>query len=288
MFSAFQIGRIFGVNIRVHLLFLVLIGLVLFGDQPILGATGWEKLIPLGILWGSVLVHELGHSLVARRYGVKVLDITFWPLGGMARFVDFPTNPKIELPISVAGPGVNFLLAFLLTPFALQEPVHWVYVAWWINLALGGFNMIPAFPMDGGRVLRALLGFRNDFLRSTEIAVRIGRLFGVALCVGAFFLTPGWVYFVMGAFIWLSATQELWSVRIRHATRGGNPFVFWQSFRFGRDGFQQNRTNSDEGPSVIRGNASSAEDAAKTQRELEEFKGPLSEYFKQKKDPADS
>lgn len=270
MFSI-PIGSILGVRIRVHLLFLLLIALLVFTESPLrFDAAG--RVLFLGILWGSVLLHELGHSLMARRLHVQVLDITFWPLGGMARFVDFPSDPKVELPIALAGPAVNFALALLLVPFAATE--GWGRLAWTVNLALGLFNLVPAFPMDGGRILRALLAFKLGFLQATEIAVRLGRWIALLLVAAAFYLPPALMFLVVAAFIWLSGTQELWSVRLRHATRTGNPFAFWKSFGFGRK-----RAETPPPP---------PENPDRTKKDLEGFRGSLREFFDGRRDPGGS
>lgn len=246
MFASIPIGSILGVRIRVHLLFLLLIALLVFTEWAPLRFDTTGRILFLGILWGSVLLHEMGHSLMARRLHVQVLDITFWPLGGMARFIDFPSDPKVELPIALAGPLVNFAIALALTPFIGEE--GWGRIAWTINLALGLFNLVPAFPMDGGRVLRALLAFKLSFLQATEIAVRLGRWIAVLLVAAAFYLPPALMFLVIAAFIWLSGTQELWSVRLRHAVRP------------------------------------KTEHPGRTQKELEGFKGSLREFFDERKD----
>lgn len=285
MFASIPVGRILGVQIRVHLLFLVLVAALVFTDWGPWRFDLAGRAMIVGILWLSVLLHELGHSLMARRLGVHVLDITFWPLGGMARFVNFPSDPKIELPIAIGGPAVNFAVSMLFLPFlGAGEEAFWAKMAWGINLALGVFNLVPAFPMDGGRVLRALLAFKLPFLQATEIAVRIGRWIALGLFLAPFFGAEPWgMYVVMSIFIWVSATQELWSARLRHATATGNPFVFWKSFSFG-GGASQPREQEKGSTSVI---PPAQEDvsAEKRQKELESFRGDLREYFGERKDP---
>src|SRR5262249_29872813 len=146
------------------------------------------------VLFGVVLLHELGHSLMARRLGVHVVDITLWPLGGLARMAEIPESSRVEGLIAIAGPAVNFALAGLglgaLPPRPLQRAPAWLSHLWLpflgVNLFMGTFNLIPAFPADGGRLLRAWLARGGDWLGATETAVRIGRGISVILAIGSF------------------------------------------------------------------------------------------------------
>jgi Zn-dependent protease len=229
VFGSFRIGSVFGITVRVHWLFLALMVLVPF--LPAGGVGPLEKLSLLLLLFGVVFLHELGHSLVARRFGIRVYDITFWPLGGMARMSEIPERPKTEILIASAGPAVNFALAALALPLALwsqsalDEPVSngmqflastsGYFVA--VNLLLGVFNLVPAFPMDGGRVLRALLGISGDWVAATEKAVKIGRLLAFAMIAAGLIwsqLLP--VLPLIGLFVWFTGARELWAVRARH------------------------------------------------------------------------
>lgn len=288
MFASIPIGHFLGVKIRVHLLFLVLVAVFVFTDWAPWQFSMADRALLLGILWGSVFLHEMGHSLMARRLGVQVLDITFWPLGGMARFTNFPTDPKIELPIAIAGPAVNFIAAAALLPLTGGgEEAYWAKMAWGINLALGVFNLVPAFPMDGGRVLRALLAFWLPFLHATELAVRVGRWIAFGLFLAPFFgLTPWVMYFVMAAFIWISATQELWSTRLRHASATGSPFVFFKSFSFGGHGAARRKEpEAPKGTTRVLPPEPGDANPEKKAKDLESFRGSLREYFDERKDP---
>lgn len=230
--SSFKVARVFGIDVRVHSSFLLLmIGVTWFQSRE--GGDVLGTLAYLLVLFGIVLLHELGHSLVARHYGVRVLDITFWPLGGMARLESMPENPKIELWIALAGPLVNFALAALAAPVAiagwvLRDEGHVLLQALWppfaifcaINLMLGTFNLIPAFPMDGGRVLRALIGFGTDWLTATRSAVAVGRAFAVLMLLGAvglLFVSPAnaVMLVLIALFVWYAGAAELWAVRMR-------------------------------------------------------------------------
>ena len=247
MIGSIQIGRVLGIKIRVHWLFLALI-LFLVGTscrgaldagQPALPAV-LTTTIWLGVLFGVVFLHELGHSLVARRFGIRVLDITFWPLGGMARMSEIPEDSRVEGLIAIAGPMVNFALAALVAPVWLwthlspPEAGSWMHalgtLSWtflWINLVLGGFNLIPAFPMDGGRVLRAVLGRGGDWVGATEKAVRVGRVFALLMVLaGLLYMDSGLIFLpLIALFIWYAGTRELWAVRMRHAPPAFDAFA---------------------------------------------------------------
>lgn len=242
MFGSIKLGSIFGIAVRVHVLLLALGGL-LFLDQGPRGALGFA------ILFLVVLLHELGHSVVAQRMGVQVVDITLWPLGGMARMNAMPESSRVEGWIAIAGPAVNFALAALATValfagLTMNAPL-WLSDALaqflQVNLALGIFNLVPAFPTDGGRILRAWLArergqrgqraqrAQRDWLRATEIAVRVGGyaafLLTVCGCVLLFsspaFVPQGVALLLIAAFLWWTGKKELFAVRLRH---GGGPF----------------------------------------------------------------
>ncbi|MDP6954883.1 MAG: site-2 protease family protein, partial [Planctomycetota bacterium] len=220
------IGSVFGITIRVHMLFLVMMGFFLLSGQP-------SSALTILLLFGLVFLHELGHSLVAQALGIRVLDITFWPLGGMARMSDIPENSRTEALIAIAGPAVNFLLAGLATPLlfltssasldlsissapsntGLLPALLGLFI--WINLALGLFNLVPAFPMDGGRILRAFLGRRGNWVEATARAVRVGRFFALAMVFGG--LAIGHCMLpIVGIWLWWVGGQELMAVRARH------------------------------------------------------------------------
>lgn len=230
MFGSLKIGSILGITIRLHALLLVL-ALVLYLDQ---GPAG---LLVFGILFGVVLLHELGHSVVAQRLGVRVVDITLWPLGGVARMAEMPESSRIEGWIASAGPAVNFVLAPLgvaallflgLDPEGIAASALELFVE--VNLAIGIFNLIPAFPTDGGRILRALLALRRDWLAATEIAVRVGGVVALLCAVSglvlvfssAAFFGLGLSLVFVAVFLWWTGRQELAAVRLRH---GISPFA---------------------------------------------------------------
>ncbi len=219
--SSLRLGSVFGIEVRAHFLWLMLAMVLAFVSPPFLAYVL--------VLFLAVFLHELGHSLVAQHYGIHVVEITFWPLGGMARMTEIPEDPRIETNIAIAGPLVNFALAALsLLALFLSLGVGFGGAAnaalnfLGINMMLGVFNLIPAFPMDGGRVLRAYFGRTQDWVRATERAVRIGRIVAGTLVVLSFFL-PVWTCMIalIAAFVWFAGAQELHAVRMRH---GLSPF----------------------------------------------------------------
>ena len=225
----------FGITVRVHVLLLILLALIVFNNP----GQAWVSLVQCATLGAVVLLHELGHSLVAQSFGIHVLDITLWPLGGMARMSEIPENSRIEALIAIAGPAVNFTLAglgllVLTTGLALgfASPDLLVYFIG-ANVVQGTFNLLPAFPMDGGRIFRAFLGRKRDWLAATETAVRVGRFVAFLFLLGSLLLLRNGdanvcVLPLIALFIWFEGTRELWSVRLRH---GVSPFG--AALRFG-------------------------------------------------------
>lgn len=218
MFGSFKVGSILGITIRVHILLVALIALIAF--QP---TTGTAELLSLVLLFPILLLHELGHSLVARRFGIGVVDITLWPLGGMARMTHMPESSRAEAWIAIAGPAVNFVLAALLLPicffvFGIPARTQTGNLMWYLfvaNLVLGLFNLIPAFPTDGGRILRALFATGTDWVSATHRAVIVGRVFAVLIGVVGFSL-GNFVAPILALWLWWMGSLELASVRERH------------------------------------------------------------------------
>lgn len=200
-----NIGRLFGIPIRVHYTLFILLGLLLlFSGSASGGAYG---LLIAALLFGSVLVHELGHALVARRYGVGTREIVLLPIGGAAMLSDEPSRPVHELLIALAGPLVSLGLAVGAWLIHLALPLALLSDLVVINLMLGLFNLVPAFPLDGGRMLRAGLAVRMGGLRATRVAARVGRLIAVGFVVVGFVYGYVMLAFV-GAFVFIAATAE--------------------------------------------------------------------------------
>ncbi len=179
--------RVFGIQLAIHGSFLLLLAYYAYDGWTLGGLPGviWSLAL-IVLFFVCVVLHELGHSLTARRYGVNVPRILLMPIGGMAEFDRIPRKPSQELLITVAGPAVNFVLAAILLPlawrgffsdaevpeFSLMNLVIQLVVA---NLFMGTFNLLPVFPMDGGRIFRALLAMKLPYLRATYWAVTVGK-----------------------------------------------------------------------------------------------------------------
>ena len=220
---SWRLGRVMGVELRLHATFLMLLAWLAIVDfrasGSIAGAT-MGVLFTLA-LFAAVLLHELGHAAAARRFGVPTRDITLLPIGGVARIERIPDNPRQELVIALAGPAVTLVIAAVLglglslagLPIVSLGDVvtHRSVGAFvgdlvWANIALLIFNLLPAFPMDGGRVLRALLALRLGFSRATDLAMRVGQ--GFALAFGLLGLLYNPLLVLIALFIWISAAAE--------------------------------------------------------------------------------
>jgi Zn-dependent protease/CBS domain-containing protein len=180
-------------------------------------------------IFGCVLLHELGHALAARRYGVRTRDITLLPIGGVARLERMPDKPAQELWVALAGPAVNvgisailFLWLVLTSSFVPVSELGVVQGSFVdrllvVNLLLAAFNMIPAFPMDGGRVLRACLAMRWDYARATRTAAALGQALAATLGFVGLFYNP--ILLLVALFVWLGASQEAGAVGLRWELR---------------------------------------------------------------------
>jgi len=214
------LGRIFGIRIGLHrwVPLLALVAAFFLGGANLVGMSVAVLLI-VG-LFGLVLLHELGHSIVARHHGIRVSQITLWPLGGVAWMEDIPEDSRVEAQVAVAGPAVNLVLATLAAPLLLVPgvaPLAQVFV--WMNLMLGLFNLVPAFPMDGGRVLRAFFGRKGDWLEATEKAVRVGRVVAIAGGIVAFF-AGFWLAPILAVYILAMGQRELFAMRAKKLGEG--------------------------------------------------------------------
>lgn len=211
--SSFQLGRPLGFPLKVNLSFLMLLAGVW------LWAGGVPGVAMMVLAFAGVVVHELGHAVVARRLGVRIKEIELGFFGGAAKMLDAPRGPRDEMAIAAAGPAVSFAIAAV-SHFAaagsngsLFSLLTWVAT---VNFGIGVFNMVPALPMDGGRILRAMLSFRFGHLRATEMAVKVARVF--ALGLGVFGLFGLHFQLVALAFVvWTMGTAELFSARQQYA-----------------------------------------------------------------------
>jgi stage IV sporulation protein FB len=238
---SWKLGSVAGIGLFVHWSFLILPALIGFEAYA---EGGWmaaaQAVVFILAVFGCVLLHELGHALMARRFGIGTRDITLLPIGGVARLERMPRRPLEELAVALAGPAVNVVIAAALlaalvalgrpwlpsgNPLAGSLPVSLL----WANVALVVFNMIPAFPMDGGRVLRSLLALVVSHERATLVAATIGQI--VAVGFGIYGVYEGqWMLVLVALFVFVAARAELqasratarfngWSVRdvmLRH------------------------------------------------------------------------
>ncbi|RME50997.1 MAG: CBS domain-containing protein [Caldilineae bacterium] len=229
---SFQIARVQGIQIRVHVTFVLVVvwGAFNYGSGGGLRGLAFGALLTL-LVFGIVLLHELGHSLAALRFGIAVRDITLLPIGGVARLERMPQKPVQELVVAVAGPLVNVVLALLSIPvlwhltggyplailFAgpLRANFSGLFVFLFIiNLSLLIFNLIPAFPLDGGRIFRALLATGLGFGRATRLAVWVGQ--GLAFLMGLYGLWRGnWLLAFVALFIFSAGSAEGRSMAVR-------------------------------------------------------------------------
>ena len=215
-----KIGRFAGIDVYMHVTFLLLVSWVALmhwkQGQSITAVVAGVAFILTVFL--CVVLHEFGHALTARRYGIKTRDIILLPIGGVARLERLPTNPLQELWVALAGPAVNIVIAFGLFLWlnftASFEPIQKLTVTTGpfverimaVNLFLVAFNMIPAFPMDGGRVLRAILATRKEYSQATQIAASIGQ--GIAIFFGFIGLFYNPFLLFIAFFVWIGAAQE--------------------------------------------------------------------------------
>lgn len=229
---SWKIGTFAGIDVFIHATFLLIIGWVGFSywQQTRTLAGTLEGILFTLILFLCVVLHEFGHSLTARRYDIKTRDITLYPIGGVARLERMPDQPIQELWVALAGPAVNVVIAALLfgwlvisgtlAPLANLSLTSGPFVErlLLVNVSLVLFNMIPAFPMDGGRVLRALLALRLEYTRATQIAATVGQ--GLALFLGllGLFSNPFLVFIAL--FVWIGAGQEASMVQMKTALGG--------------------------------------------------------------------
>jgi stage IV sporulation protein FB len=229
MTPAFRVGRILGIDVRVHVTFLALV-ILLVAWQLLPDADG-GVITPLVILGLFVLagLHELGHALVARRLGVEVEDILVLPVLLMVR-LRLPENPRIELAVASAGPAVNLVLAALMLAtlpvlglpagsFAPWPPTTLLGLLFWVNLLMGTLNLLPAFPMDGGRILRASLARRLGYLRATRIANRVGWVLVLVGGTVGLVVTGNLIFPVVAAFLVILGWREEQAVRVRAELR---------------------------------------------------------------------
>ncbi|MBI2920237.1 MAG: site-2 protease family protein [Planctomycetes bacterium] len=229
---SWKIATVAGIPIYIHATFLLLLVWVALSHYMDGGsvARAAEGVLFIGIVFAIVVLHELGHAITAKRFGIRTRDITLLPIGGVARLERMPDKPWQELLVAVAGPAVNVALAAVFFGvLAAQNRIPDLFATEmtrgslvarlvWINTALAVFNMLPAFPMDGGRVLRALLAMQMDYVAATQLAARIGQ--GMALLFGILGLATNPFLAFIALFVWIGASEEAGAVQVRWALSG--------------------------------------------------------------------
>ena len=228
MGGSFKIGRFSGIDVKVHWTFLLLLAFFAFIGYQTSGSLA-GALTPIAVivaLFICVLLHEFGHSLVAQRLGIEIHSITLLPIGGVSNLESIPEKPSDEVKITLAGPLVNVVLALIFSVWASAGSRTWcqptcsrgsgrwavLLLSWLPERILALFNLIPAFPLDGGRVLRACSRTRLGALRATEIASRVGQLFAAAFFLIGL-LGGNFLLALIAVFIFFGANGEAQMVR---------------------------------------------------------------------------
>jgi Zn-dependent protease/predicted transcriptional regulator len=226
----FHIARVAGIDVKVHATFLLLLafyGFSFYGQGGLPAAI--QGVVFISLVFCCVLLHEFGHALAARRYGINTPDITLLPIGGLARLDRMPEKPVEELVVAIAGPLVNVVIAALLAPFV---PVVWmakpevlehfgfglIPPLFFANCILVLFNLIPAFPMDGGRILRAFLAMRMDYAKATNIAATIGQTLAFVGALCGLIWNP--MLMLVAIFVFFGAQSEAAHAQMRSITGG--------------------------------------------------------------------
>jgi Zn-dependent protease len=233
MFKSWRLGTAFGFPVEINASFLFLLALVL------LAFGGLAGVVLVSLVFASVVLHELGHALVARKLGVHVSGIELSFFGGAAKMVQLPRTANHELAIAAAGPAVSLVLGGI--GLGLGALTHFPLFAWlgWTNLILAGFNLIPALPMDGGRMLRALLTRKYDFVRATDIAVDVSRVAAVAFAIIG--LMGAYQLLVLAPFLWFMGTRERMLAR-----------MMADQYAYTSDGYRQRYYHEPEQPHMRR------------------------------------
>lgn len=229
---SWKLARIAGIDVYMHVTFLMLLGWIamIHWNEGQSVAAVVEGVGFILTLFACVVLHEFGHALMARRYGIRTRDITLLPIGGLARLERMPDDPGEELLVALAGPAVNVVIALLLFAW-LQASGNWQPIeelsmargtflerVMLANVFLMAFNLLPAFPMDGGRALRAFLATRMEYTRATQRAAHIGQ--GMAILFGFVGLLGNPVLIFIALFVWIGAGQEASMVQMKSALAG--------------------------------------------------------------------
>ncbi len=227
MFGGWELGKLAGIRVRIHWSFLLLPAFVAWSVGSMAGAqAALAAVLFILAIFGCVVLHELGHALAARRFGIGTEDITLLPIGGVARLQRIPRQPLQELVIAVAGPAVNVVIAASILVGTLVAPNgaatlldsdvlsgSFLGRLFWANIALVIFNLLPAFPMDGGRVLRSVLAMMMPYTRATDWAASVATVMAVLFGFLGLFGNP--LLILIALFVFLGARGEAMMVRMQ-------------------------------------------------------------------------
>lgn len=205
-------AKIYGIDIYIHLTFILFISFLIFLGIDQYGVSkGIQSVVFILAIFLTVIIHELSHSIVGIKLGGKVRSILLLPIGGVSQMEKIPESPVSELKMTIAGPATNFIIAglvYLFTHpgfgknFSTQFSRDFIYV----NLLLGVFNLLPAFPMDGGRILRSILAIKKNYYYGTKIAIMVGKILSLTMIFAGLFFNP-WISFI-GIFVFFGANAE--------------------------------------------------------------------------------
>jgi Zn-dependent protease len=229
---SFKLGRFLGIDVFVHFTFLIVLAIVGIAHWLPSGSLveAFWGIVFFALLFLCVLLHEYGHALMARRFGVGTRDITLLPIGGVARLERIPEKPSQELLVALAGPAMNVVIALALAAWLTLaqawEPLTALGIAEGglierllaVNVGLVLFNMLPAFPMDGGRVLRAVLAMKMDYARATSIAATVGKGMAIVFAIAGLIYNP--MLILIAVFVWSGAGQEASMAQVRSVVAG--------------------------------------------------------------------
>lgn len=221
-----KIFTIFGIPVELHFSFLLLmLAIYIIAIFNIIPGVDVVVAVLVTLLFVTVVLHELTHSYVAQRYGVEIERIILLPIGGISAMKELPKDPHQELRIAIAGPLTNLVIAAVLYPIyllvgnMLSPGLNYLFYYFiLLNLLLGAFNLLPAFPMDGGRVLRAFLAERMNFIKATELASSIGKQLAIIMAIIGVFFNPFLIFIAI--FVYLGADQESKMVLINTLLEG--------------------------------------------------------------------
>lgn len=227
---SFTIARIAGIDVDVHATFWILLAWIALAEyqQAHTASAAVIGVVLTLAIFASVILHEFGHALTGARFGVRTKSITLLPIGGVAHLERMPDRPGQELAIAIAGPAVTLAVVVVLyivlrvaggpitvSPVPGTSVRSFIAQVMWVNVVLLGFNLLPAFPMDGGRVLRAALAMRMTFAHATEIAARTGKVFALLFALAGLFVVNNPFLVIIAAFVWLGAAAEAGAAQLK-------------------------------------------------------------------------